>query len=233
MEQINKINTMDELDLLFTSKLNINKLENTLENTLINDTISEERIQKLKTHLSLSTITHDNEILKESTIKNANLYCVINNISSQQYGLLIETYIRVKHNFIKNSATQCNGDCKKDDKNAEIKASLGGITHTKFNWVQLRVSHDIQYYILTAYYLTDKNVDSGGELYIFNVPKIDMLQLILKYGGYAHGTNKQHGIITIEDLKNEKNMKEYAIRPTFGNKCWMDILKFRVDETSL
>ena len=98
--------------------------------------------------------------------------------------------------------------------------------------MQIRVSQDIHYYILTAYYLTHNNVDSGGELYIFNVPKIDMLQLILKYGGYAHGTNKKNGPITLEDLKNEKNMKEYAIRPTFGNKCWIDILQFRVDETS-
>ena len=86
MSQINKINPIDELELLFTSKLNIDTLENTLENTLktkietitTNTSISKEYIKKLKTHLAFSKINHDKEILKETTIKHAHLYCVIN-----------------------------------------------------------------------------------------------------------------------------------------------------------
>ena len=191
------------------------------------------RILKLKEHLTLSTINHEQEILKETTLKNAHMYCVLHNVSAQQYGPLLEKYIRIKNKFVKNTAAACNGDCSKDNQNAEIKASLGGAKHNKFNWVQLRVSHDIDYYILTAYYLTSKNVEAGGDLYVFRVKKEDMLPLIVTYGGYAHGTKAEHGTITLADLKDEKNTKEYAIRPLFDDKCWTDLLKFRVSEEAL
>lgn len=195
--------------------------------------ISTERIQKLKDHLALSTINHEHEIMKETTLKDAHLYCVINSVSAQQYGPLIEKYIRINNKFVKNTASECNGDCSKDDMNAEVKVSLGGAKHNKFNWVQLRISHDIQYYILTAYHLASKNVETGGELYVFSVPKEDMLSLITEYGGYAHGTNKEHGSISIADLKDENNKKEYTIRPLYGDKCWIDIMKFRVNGDTL
>ncbi len=195
--------------------------------------ISPERIQKLKDHLSCSTINHEQEFLKETTLHHAHLYCVVKNLSAQQYGPLLEKYIRIKNKFVKNTASECTGDCSKDGKNAEVKASLGGAKHNKFNWVQLRVSQDIQYYILTAYHLISENVETGGELYVFSVPKDDMLPLIVNYGGYAHGTLKEHGAITMADLKDEKNKKEYAMRPSYGDKCWSDIMKFRVSEDSL
>jgi hypothetical protein len=196
-------------------------------------TSSIEYIQKLKDHLSRSTIKHEQEIFKETTLKNAHIYCVANSVSAQQYGPLLEKFIRIKNKFVKNTASECNGDCSKNNKNAEVKASLGGAKHNKFNWVQLRVSHDIHYYILTAYHLTSKNVETGGELYVFSVSKEDMFSLIIAHGGYAHGTNKEHGEIIITDLRDEKNKKEYALRPSYGDKCWMDIMKFRVSEDSL
>ena len=192
-----------------------------------------DRIQKLKEHLDRSTINHIQEILKEQTLKNAHIYCVVNGISAQQYGPLVEKYIREKNNFAKNTASECNGDCSKDNKNAEVKASLGGAKHNKFNWVQLRVSHNIDYYILTAYHLMNTNVETGGELYVFNVPKDAMITLIANHGGYAHGTLSEHGAITLADLKDGSNKKEYALRPSYGDKCWLDILKFRVTEESL
>jgi hypothetical protein len=195
--------------------------------------IETDTINKLKDHLALSTIDHENEIMKETTLKKAHIYCVINNVSAQKYGPLLEKFIRVKNNFVKNTASECNGDCSKDNKNVEIKASLGGVKHNKFNWVQLRVSHDIDYYILTSYHLSSKNVETGGELYVFRVPKDDMLELITKYGGYAHGTNKEHGKITLHNLKDEKNKKEYALRPLYGDKCWVDMIKYRVNDETL
>ena len=191
--------------------------------------IDAEYIQELEELVARSTIIHVDEILRETTLQKAHIYCIIHHLSAQQYGPLLEKYIRIKYKFVKNTASGCNGDCSKNNKNAELKASLGGVKHNKFNWVQLRVSHDIQYYILTAYHLTIENVKTGGELYVFRVPKDDMLPLIANYGGYAHGTNKEHGPITIADLKDEKNKKEYALRPSYGNKCWLDIMKFRVN----
>ena len=199
----------------------------------MSNSIDAHRIQKLKEHLARSTINHEQEIMKEATLKSAHVYCVINGVSAQQYGPLLEKYIRIKNKFVKNTASECNGDCSKDDKNAEVKVSLGGAKHNKFNYVQLRVSHDIQYYILTAYHLTSKNVETGGELYVFNVPKDDMLLLIVKHGGYAHRTNEELGKITLDDMKDDKNKKEYAMRPSYGDKCWLDIMKFRVTEESL
>jgi hypothetical protein len=190
-------------------------------------------IQKLKEHLDRSKMNHNEEILKEQSLKNAHIYCVLNGISAQHYGPLIEKYIREKNNFTKNTAADCNGDCSKDNKNAEVKVSLGGAKHNKFNWVQLRLSHNIHYYILTAYHLMNTNVEIGGELYVFNVPKESMIALIAKHGGYAHGTLNEHGAITLADLNVCGNKKEYALRPSYGDKCWSDILKFRVTEDSL
>ena len=72
-------------------------------------------------------------------------------------------------------------------------------------------------------------------MYIFRVPKEGMKELILLYGGYAHGTVKEHGKITAEKLELEMEMgvdgkdlhspiREYAIRPLFGDKCWNALL---------
>ena len=200
-------------------------------NTFAN--LNKHRIQLLKEHLLQTTIKHETEIMKESNLKNAHIYCILNSVSAQQYGPLLEKYIRIKNNFNKNIASACNGDCSKDEKNFEIKASIGGAKHNKFNWVQLRISHDIHYYILTAYNLTSKNVENQGELYVFTVPKCDMLNLISTYGGYAHGTIKEHGPITISNIQEENNKKEYALRSIIGDKCWIDIMKYRIDETLL
>jgi hypothetical protein len=195
--------------------------------------ISEEYVKKLNEHIIRSLINHDINIMQESSLKNAHIYCLVNGISAQQYGPLIEKYIRVKNNFTKNDSKNCNGDICKNNENVEIKASLGGSGNNKFNWVQLRVSHNIQYYILTAYHLDTENVNNGGNLYIFKVPKDDMTQLIATYGGYAHGTKKEFGNVTLESVTESDNKKEYAIRPIFGSKCWQDFMKYKIDETSI
>ena len=41
---------------------------------------------------------------------------------------------------------------------------------------------------------------------------------------------KKLGIITEEELENPTNNKEYAIRPKYGDKCWYELLKFRIHE---
>lgn len=192
-----------------------------------------ERIKRLKEHLAFSKIKHEEQIMKLNTLKEAHTYCIIQGVSAQQYGPLLERFIRTKFNYIKNKAEDCTGDCSKDGKNSEVKVSLGGTTHTKFNFVQIRPSHDCDTYILTAYHLSTENVDSEGELYIFKVPKVEIKKLIVSYGGYAHGTIKEHGIITIESLNNEKSIKEYALRPSMNDECWKALISFRVPETEL
>jgi hypothetical protein len=60
-----------------------------------------------------------------------------------------------------------------------------------------------------------------------------MKDIVLHHGSYAHGTQLHHGTITAEDLNEEANNKEYALRPVFGDACWKALLPFRVGEHSL
>lgn len=190
------------------------------------------RIEKLKAHLESSRVDHGVEIMQVSNLKDAHIYCLLNNISAQQYGVLLERYIITKYNYTKNDPKNCTGDCYKSGNNIEVKVSLGGVTHTKFNFVQLRLSHELDYYVLTAYHLSPENVNSEGELYIFKIPKHDIIKLIAAHGGYAHGTIKEHGSITIESLK-QTNTREYVLRTSFNDKCWNSLLAFRIDESDL
>ena len=130
----------------------------------------------------------------------------------------------------KNKSSLCIGDLQHNQTNLEIKISMGGKDYNKFNYVQLRMNHNCEY-LLTAYYLSDDNVDTtGGELFIFKLNKTDMKKMILNYGGYAHGTIQKLGPITEADLNDTTNDKEYAIRPKYGDKCWGDLLQLRIDE---
>jgi hypothetical protein len=179
--------------------------------------------------LDTSKIIHKIEILKEANIKDAHIYCKINNLSGQITGPLIEYYIKTKYNMLKNGASLCLGDLKHNEANIEIKVSNGGKDNNKFNYVQLRMNHNCEY-ILTAYYINDFNLENMGELFIFRLNKIEMKKIIFKYGGYAHGTKQKLGPITEEDLENTTNDKEYAVHSKYGDKCWCDLLNFRISE---
>jgi hypothetical protein len=130
--------------------------------------------------------------------------------------------------MIKNNSSLCIGDLKYKNKNIEIKISTGGKENNKFNYVQLRINHNCDY-ILTAYYLSIKNLKNNGELFIFRLNKYNMKNIILKYGSYAHGTIQKLGIINKKDLNDPKNDKEYAIRPKYGDDCWNELLKYKID----
>jgi hypothetical protein len=212
----------------------VKAVENVYLGTIVNltsklEVVNNDRILKLKERLILPTQDHLSEILKQETLKAAHVYCIINSISSQRYGPLLEKYIRIKFNYIKNRVDDCTGDFSKNGCNVEVKVSLGGTTYDKFNFVQIRPSHDCDFYILTAFHLSHLNVDKEGDLYIFKMTKQDIKQILERYGHYAHGTVKEHGSINIED-----NLpKEYALRPKFNDACWKYLMKFRVHETDL
>jgi hypothetical protein len=128
----------------------------------------------------------------------------------------------------KNMASLCIGDLKCNHKNIEIKISCGGKDNHKFNYVQLRINHVCDY-ILTAYYLNISNIDELGEFFIFKLNKNEIKKLILKFGGYAHGTIDKLGAITKKDLDDNT----YALRPKYGDKYWNELLSFRIDEISV
>jgi|688.fasta_scaffold786632_1 hypothetical protein len=178
---------------------------------------------------SRSTKIHIETIMKLPTLKDAHMYCKYNNLSGQFTGPILEKYIKIKYKMTKNNASACNGDLKYNDTNIEIKASNGGKENNKFNFVQLRMNHSCEY-ILTAYYIDYENLDTLGELFIFKLNKENIKPIIIKYGGYAHGTIGELGEITIEDLNDVNNQKEYAFRPKYGDKCWNELLQFRIDK---
>jgi hypothetical protein len=190
-------------------------------------------ILKLKEHLSIIKINHEEQILTCSSLKDAHIYCILYKVSAQQYGPLLEKFIISKFNYTKNKSSSSTGDFSKNSQNIELKASLGGSTHKKFNFVQIRTSHSIDFYLLTAYYLTLQNVDNKGELYILHITKESIKNIIISHGKYAHGTKKRHGPITIDSIEDETNQKEYALRPSFNDKCWKDLLPFRISESDL
>ena len=184
---------------------------------------------KLKNILQLAKYNHKKEIIKQSSnIKDAHIYCKVNQLSGQISGPLIEYYIKNTYNMIKNNSSLCIGDLKYKNKNIEIKISTGGKENNKFNYIQLRINHNCDY-ILTAYYLSIKNLKNNGELFIFRLNKYNMKNIILKYGSYAHGTIQKLGIINKKDLNDPKNDKEYAIRPKYGDDCWNELLKYKID----
>ena len=134
----------------------------------------------------------------------------------------------------KNKASDCIGDCRdKNMKNTEIKASGGGMNHIHFNYVQIRMNHEVQYYLFTAYHLSEENKINDGELFIFKINKEQLIPIIYKYGGYAHGTKTKNGEITLDDLNDKSNIKEYALRPTFNSECWKELLKYKINEIDL
>lgn len=222
---------------------NIEAKTNHKINTIFNEKLEEikkkskyqnETKIKLKQLLdsSCSNKIHIETILSLPTLKDAHIYCKYNNLSGQFTGPVLEKYIKIKYKMTKNNASLCNGDLKCNEINVEIKTSNGGKENNKFNFVQLRTNHNCEY-ILTAYYIDYANLDNLGELYIFKLNKENIKPLIVKYGSYAHRTIGELGEITIEDLNDTNNQKEYVLRPKYGDKCWNELLNYRIDEITI
>ena len=216
------------------SKKSVTKPTNTSTITIDEDEPVRKRLKRI---LDSSKVNHKEEILKKETLKDAHIYCKINNLSGQEAGPLIETYMKEKFNMQKNDPSACIGDLKglptlannpNQPQNLEIKISNGGKANNKFNYVQLRMNHDCNY-IFTAYYLDYTNLNQTGELFVFYLNKPSIKDLIAKYGNYAHGTIKKLGKISKKDLNSNSNSKEYSLRPKYGDKCWNDLLRFRID----
>lgn len=81
-----------------------------------------------------------------------------------------------------------------------------------------------------AYLINEETINNNGELFIFKLNKTNMIDLLSKYGHYAHGTIHKLGNITLEQLNNPELNMEYSIRPKFKDKCWNELLLYRVDE---
>jgi len=73
---------------------------------LFNERISPDILRILKK----SQINHSREILNYDDLKDVHKYCVVNELSGQITGPLIESYIISKNFMCKNDASKCIGD---------------------------------------------------------------------------------------------------------------------------
>jgi len=186
-------------------------------------------------YLNPPTMKDHERALRGKSIKKAHLYCVLQKLISQRYGVLLQNHIKTYYRWTSLKASDCAGDCRALSATVEIKVSMGSrFNKKKFNYVQIRVSHKIDFYFMTAFYLCMANWQQGGELYVFLVAKDDMLYLLSRFGTYAHGTVKKQGKITLEKLKAESIAIDpsqtcvYALRPNIGGECWEALMKYRV-----
>lgn len=194
--------------------------------------IAESITDRLRALVIKAKVNHKAKILTQSDLKTACIYCKLNtDIKPQSYGTLIESYIINKYNVKKNTPSACTGDiCIAGTQNYEVKVSLGGSEHNKFNFVQIRMNHVCDY-LLIAYYLSATNIDTNGELFVFKLTKPEIKHLILKYGGLAHGTTTKKGVITQESIDMAQNETEYALRPKYGDACWTELVNsYRISD---
>ena len=109
---------------------------------------------------------------------------------------------------IDNALNSTSGDGHKNGVNYEIKTSIHA-EKSKINFVQIRPDHDIHYYILIAYNMYEN--DTIGNAHIFKIPSHIVHDLIVRFGGYAHGTIEKLGEIK-DNIKKEDSNCEYALR---------------------
>ena len=122
-----------------------------------------------------------------------------------------------------------SGDGHKNGKNYEIKTSIHA-TESKINFVQIRPDHNVDDYIFVTYNMYENDI---GKAYIFKIPSNIVYNLIVLYGGYAHGTCSVLGKITIENIKGRNC--EYALRCNPNSKngksfvLWNKFKKYEVE----
>ena len=78
----------------------------------------------------------------------------------------------------------------------------------------------------------EKN-DDLGKAYVFKVPSEDLYELVIEYGGYAHGTCEKLGKITKDNIKGRNC--EYALRCNPNSKkgnsfeLWKQLKKYETE----
>jgi len=131
---------------------------------------------------------------------------------------------------ISNTLNSTSGDGHKNGNNYEIKTSIHA-KKSKLNFVQLRPDHNIDYYIFIAYNMYE--TDTLGNAHIFKVPSQIVYDLIVRFGGYAHGTCEILGKITPHNIKGRNC--EYALRCNPNTKkgksydIWNEFMKYKVE----
>jgi hypothetical protein len=136
-----------------------------------------------------------------------------------------------KHDLkIGQSLNNTSGDGHKNGINYEIKSSVHA-KNSKLNFVQIRPDHNVDYYIFIAYNMYEN--DNIGKGHIFKIPSNNLYELIVNYGGYAHGTCDKLENIRIDNIKGRNC--EYALRCDPNAKkgknleLWNEFIKYEVE----
>ena len=152
-------------------------------------------------------------------------------MSAQEWATEMEQFIK-KQLKINNKINEISGDGNKNNKNIEIKVSLGS-KDGQFNIVQIRPDHDIDYYLFVGYNLFDEDL---GKAYVLYIPSEDLYKLLPKYGGYSHGTKRKLDEITPDNIKGRNC--EYSLRAnpnkktsTKTRKLWNELKKYEIEFT--
>lgn len=127
-------------------------------------------------------------------------------LPSHVYGPLLER--EVLQSIGATPTNQGKGDAAIGDLVLEVKVSLSDHTG-KLNLVQLRPFEAIDYYVLLTWDMASPS--PTGTVHTFLLSGASMNNLIVRYGGYAHGGIASLGPITSEGLAEDK--REYALRP--------------------
>jgi len=179
-----------------------------------------DRIRIVENKLNLSAVK--SRILSLPDFKTVAIHSRRDLDSPATIGLLIEKWFTKKFNWIPISASTTSGDVRVfDEYNTEVKVSLN-VDGKKFNYVQIRLDHDIDYYFLPSYNFV---TDTG---YLFLLSHDEMVDMVLEHGSYAHGTIKDNGAVR-DNIKNPHKL--FAIRPSFnanglGNPAWRSLLQY-------
>jgi hypothetical protein len=152
--------------------------------------------------------------------------CILSkyHLTPQSYGEVLNVWLRNHYNFKKISASLKQGDdLIHNEYKTEVKISIAD-DGKQANFVQIRLTHGIDFYLLIVYNMVQDS------MHYFLVNKEDMKDLIVNYGGLAHGTKGEKGLIT-ENLDNPDI--EHALRPKIGTQLWNDIQKFSISEEEI
>lgn len=151
--------------------------------------------------------THKDECIQEQDILKKSILCK-KYLSPPEWGPIMEKHLKTKFG-VKKAASSTEGDgFTINGKRVEIKVSLGS-TKGQFSFVQIRPDHKLDYYLFMCYNLYEGEL---GKVYFFLCKPEDIYSLLPQYGGYAHGTVKELGIISADNLKGRNT--EYCLRPT-------------------
>ena len=142
-----------------------------------------------------------------------------------------QSYGHVMNNWFRNSPYSDFKNLKSSDRigddlvfgkyNTEVKSSLCD-DGKKYNYVQIRLTHDIHFYFLPTYdFILDKS-------YYFLLTKKEMIEMVkLSNGELSHGTRSEKGSLE-ENISNPDI--EFCIRPVVGKDLWKELMKFDMNE---